>query len=177
MNQSRRMLRATVFLSLVVFSVPTTGAESKLYFPRISTSGINGLTIFNPGSGPGAATAGDDEITMRLYDTNGDLVAGKGITNPAVLEVAAGQNTAVTAAEVFGPVDPSIVGWVEATSSADGLTGFFLFLALDQSQLDGADQPQVSRKIAFNDIRGSEEFTTEVNIFNTAERLPGSIFS
>ena len=169
MNQSRRVLRATVFLSLVVLSTQTAGAESKLYFPRISTSGINGLTIFNPGSGPAAATAGDDEITLRLYNTNGDLVAGKGITNPVVLEVPAGQNTAVTAAEVFGPVDPSILGWVEATSSADGLTGFFLFLARDQSQLDGADQPQVSRKIAFNDIRESEEFATEVNIFNTAD--------
>ena len=169
MNQSRRVLGATVFLSLVVLSTQTAGAESKLYFPRISTSGINGLTIFNPGSGPAAASAGDDEITLRLYNTNGDLVAGKGITNPAVLEVPAGQNTAVTAGEVFGPVDPSIVGWVEATSSADGLTGFFLFLARDQSQLDGADQPQVSRKIAFNDIRESEEFATEVNIFNTAD--------
>ena len=169
MNQLRHVLRVTKFLSLVVLSTQTAGAESKLYFPRISTSGINGLTIFNPGSGPAAATAGDDEITMRLYNTNGDLVAGKGITNPAVLEVPAGQNTAVTAVEVFGRVDPSIVGWVEATSSADGLTGFFLFLSSDQSQLDGADQPQVSRKIAFNDIRESAEFTTEVNIFNTAD--------
>ena len=169
MNQSRHVLRVTTFLSLVVLATQTAGAESKLYFPRISTSGINGLTIFNPGPGPAAATAGDDEITMRLYGTKGDLVAGKGITNPAVLEVPAGQNTAVTAVAVFGRVDPSIVGWVEATSSADGLTGFFLFLSSDQSQLDGADQPQVSRKIAFNDIRESAEFTTEVNIFNTAD--------
>ena len=51
MNQSRRVLRVTIFLSLVVLSIQTAGAESKLYFPRISTSGINGLTIFNPGSG------------------------------------------------------------------------------------------------------------------------------
>ena len=169
MSQSQRVLRAIVTLFLVVFSVQGAGAESKLYFPRISTSGINGLTIFNPGAGPAPSTAADDEITFSLYDTNGDLVAGKGITNPAVLEVPAGQNTAVTAAEVFGPVDPSIVGWVEATSSADGLTGFFLFLILEQSQLDGADQPLISRKIAFNDIRESAEFTTEVNIFNTAD--------
>ena len=169
MSQSQRVLRAIVTVFLVVFSVQGAGAESKLYFPRISTSGINGLTIFNPGAGPAPSTAADDEITLSLYDTNGDLVSGKGITNPAVLEVPAGQNTAVTAAEVFGPVDPSIVGWVEATSSADGLTGFFLFLILEQSQLDGADEPLISRKIAFNDIRESAEFTTEVNIFNTAD--------
>ena len=169
MNQSQRVLRSIVTLFLAVFSVQGAGAESRLYFPRISTSGINGLTIFNPGSGPAPATAANDEITLSLYDTNGDLVAGKGITNPKVLEVPAGQNTAVTAGEVFGAVDPSIVGWVEAISSADGLTGFFLFLTSDQSQLDGADQPQISRKIAFNDIRESAEFTTEVNIFNTAD--------
>ena len=61
------------------------------------------------------------------------------------------------------------MGWVEGTSQSDGLTGFFLFLTSDQSQLDGADQPQISRKIAFNDIRESAEFTTEVNIFNTED--------
>ena len=169
MNQSRRVLRVTIFLSLVVLSIQTAGAESKLYFPRISTSGINGLTIFNPGSGAAPSTAADDEVTLSLYDTDGDLVAGQGITNPAVLVVPAGQNTAVTAVEVFGPVDPSVVGWVEGTSQSDGLTGFFLFLTSDQSQLDGADQPQISHKIAFNDIRESAEFTTEVNIFNTAD--------
>ena len=85
MNQSRRVLRVTIFLSLVVLSIQTAGAESKLYFPRISTSGINGLTIFNPGSGAAPSTAADDEVTLSLYDTDGDLVAGQGITNPAVL--------------------------------------------------------------------------------------------
>ena len=161
--------RAIVLLFLAFLSVQPAGAESKLYFPRISTSGINGLTIFNPGSGTAPATAADDEITLSLYDTNGDLVAGQGITNPAVVVVSAGQNTAVTVVEVFGPVDPSVVGWVEGISPSDGLTGFFLFLTSDQSQLDGADQPQISRKIAFNDIRESAEFTTEINIFNTAD--------
>ena len=168
MNQSQRVLRAIVTLSLVVFWVQAAGAESRLYFPRISTSGINGLTIFNPGAGSNPSTAANDEITLSLYDTNGDLVAGEGITNPSKLEVLAGQNKAVLVTEVFGPVDPSIVGWIEGISENDGLTGFFLFLSPDQSLLDGADQPQVSRKIAFNDIRGSEEFRTEVNIFNTA---------
>ena len=80
-----------------------------------------------------------------------------------------GRTPAVTVVEVFGPVDPSVVGWVEGISQSDGLTGFFLFLTSDQSQLDGADQPQISRKIAFNDIRESAEFTTEINIFNTAD--------
>ena len=85
MNQSQPVLRAIVFLFLVVLSVQTAGAESKLYFPRISTSGINGLTIFNPGSGAAPSTAADDEVTLSLYGRDGDLVAGQGITNPAVL--------------------------------------------------------------------------------------------
>ena len=167
MNQSQSVLRVIVTLFVAVCCAQVAGAESTLYFPRISTSGINGLTIFNPGASSAPSTA-DDEITLSLYDTNGDLVAGEGITNPSKLEVPAGQNKAVLVTEVFGPVDPSIVGWVEGISENDGLTGFFLFLSPDQSLLDGADQPQVSRKIAFNDIRGSEEFRTEINIFNTS---------
>ena len=153
--------RAIGLLFPAILALQPVGAESKLYFPRISTSGINGLTIFNPGSGSAPSTAAD-EVTLSLYDTNGDLVAGTGITNPAVVVVPVGQNTAVTALEVFGPVDPSVVGWVEGTSNADGLTGFFLFLTSDLSQMDGADQPQISHKIAFNDIRDSAEFSTDL---------------
>ena len=177
MNQSRHVLRVTTFLFLVVLATQTAGAESKLYFPRISTSGINGLTIFNPGPGPAAATAGDDEITMRLYGTKGDLVAGKGITNPTVLEVPAGQNTAVTAVAVFGRVDPSIVGWVEATSSADGLTGFFSSSA--------ATRASWTEPISLRSAARSPSMTS-VNLLSSRPRstsstrlirLPSSIFS
>ena len=161
------MIRSTLLFSLILFSLPVVEAESRLYFPRISGSGINGLTIFNPG--PAAPATAADEVTLRLYDSDGALVSGAGITNPAVLQVAPGQNTAVLATEVFGALDPELAGWVEGTSEREGLTGFFLFLSPDQSRLDGADQPRISRKVAFNDIRDSEEFTAEINVFNTAD--------
>ena len=61
------------------------------------------------------------------------------------------------------------MGWFQAVSDVSGLTGFFLFLNSDPSELDGADLPIRDRDIVFNKIQIEGDLSTELNIAN-----PGS---
>ena len=68
---------------------------------------------------------------------------------------------------LFGSsLDPETVGWFQAVSEVDGLTGFFLFLDSPTTLFDGADLPKSSETIVFNEVRLSDDFTTELNIIN-----------
>ena len=98
-----------------------------------------------------------------------------GIENPVDLIVPANQQTARLVTDLFGgSLDPSTVGWFQATSSVSDLTGFFLFLNGLGTVLDGADLPDSAKKIVFNRIKVAEGFSTELNIINPSGRLPSN---
>ncbi len=137
-------------------------AESRLIFPRLSFEAgtFTGLAFVNP-------TGGKTTITLRAWGTDGKLLAGSGFRNPASLDVGARQQEAKTAVNLFGAALPADrVGWIEATSPVDGVTGFFLFLTGNLGQLDGADLPEPAEQIIFNQVVSEGDFTTELNVVN-----------
>ena len=72
--------------------------------------------------------------------------------------------------EIFGSgLDPATIGWFQATSPVDGLTGFFLFLDGSLTVFDGADLPVSAVKIIFNKVRIDAGHQTEINLINPGE--------
>ncbi len=162
-------------LFFAILLIPLTGlsprAESVLNFPRLSNQAdtLTGATFINPN--PQAAV-----VTVTAYRTDGTMVSGPGIQNPASLMIPGNQQLGLVTTDprLFGPnLDPDLVAWFQATSQADGVTGFFLFLDTDNTFLDGADLPPTGRKIAFNQIRVGQGNSTELNLINPADTATG----
>ncbi len=137
-------------------------AESRLIFPRLSfeSGTFTGLAFVNPTGNPAT-------ITLSAWGTDGNLLTGDKFKNPATLEVGARRQEAKTAVDLFGAALPAgRVGWIEATSPVDDVTGFFLFLTGVLGQLDGADLPEPAEQIIFNQVISEGDFTTELNVVN-----------
>ncbi len=158
-------------------------ASSTLIFPRLSfgPEDLTGIAVVNPGD----ETA---SVTFTAYGVNGQVLAGEGsstastgqpetppqsappqgaFTNPVSFDILAGQQFARVTSSIFGTgIDPEAIGWVEATSEADDLTGFFQFLDTSISFLDGADLPPVATKLIFQDVRVDEGFSTTAFLVN-----------
>lgn len=140
-------------------------AASTLNFPRLSfeTGTFTGVAIVNP-NGESAA------VVLTAFAADGSLLSGPGFQNPASINVPANQQISKLLPEIFGAaLQTSTVGWVQAASAADGLTGFFLYLDGADTFLDGADLPVPSIRLAFNQLRIDNGFRTELNLVN-----PGS---
>ncbi len=106
-------------------------------------------------------------VTLTAYGSDGRPLAASGLQNPVPLTIAANQQTAKLTSELFGSgVDPSAVAWFQATSSVDGLAGFFLFLNGSITVFDGADLPESAPAVIFNLVRQDLGFSTELNIVN-----------
>ena len=177
-------------ISVFVLSLLLTGttqASSTLIFPRISFApqDLTGIAIVNPGE----ETA---SVTFTAYGVNGQVLAGEGSSiastgqqekqpqgafeNPAFVDILAGQQFAEVTIGIFGSgIDPETIGWVEATSEADDLTGFFQFLDTSISFLDGADLPPVASKLIFQDVRVDEGFSTTAFLVNPNDDAPASV--
>jgi len=92
-----------------------------------------------------------------------------GFQNPVQINVPANQQVSLITSDLFGAgLNPSTVAWFQATSEVDNLTGYFLFLDPAVTFCDGADPPQRSRSIVFNEVRLEAGFSTELNIINPA---------
>ena len=110
----------------------------------------------------------DATITVTAYGVDGQPLTG--ISNPVEIMVPANQQLARLTSEIFsGSLDASTVGWFQASSLVDDLTGFFLFLDGSITLLDGADLPLGAEKIIFNRVRLDGNYTTELNIVNPGE--------
>ena len=163
-----------VFLLLV----GTVQASSTLIFPRLSFApqDLTGIAIVNPGE----ETA---SVTFTAYGVSGQILSAEGFaqtadtegeqqpqgafTNPAFVDILAGQQFARVTSSIFGSgIDPDTIGWIEATSEADDLTGFFQFLDTSISFLDGADLPPVASRLIFQDVRVDEGFSTTAFLVN-----------
>jgi uncharacterized repeat protein (TIGR01451 family) len=138
-------------------------ASSTLNFPRLSfeQNTLTGIAIVNPSSQ-------DAAVILTAYGTDGQPLSGSGFQNPVPVTVRANQQFSRQATELFGSsLDPSKIGWFQATSSVDELTGFFLFLNGPPITLfDGADLPESAAKIIFNKIQIDSGSSSELNIIN-----------
>ncbi len=163
-------LRAVRHWSLVVFLglIPVSASAQnglpchELNFPRLSfQKGVfTGIAIVNP-------TPNDATVTFMAYGSDGMPVQRPDFTNGSEMLVAKNQQIARTTAEIFNATPEfDVVGWVQACSNIEGLTGFFLYLNSPTTFLDGADLPPKSQKIIFNNIRSGNGFSTELNIIN-----------
>ncbi len=144
-------------------------AQSVLNFPRLSYEAgtLTGFAIVNP----------SDEavpVTLTAYDDSGQIVEAEGFTNPREIVIPPNSQFTDTSLTIFGTTlgNESRVVWLQASSPAEGLTGFFLFLNIPTPEIsffDGADLPVADREIVFNEVRIDDGFSTEVNLIN-----PGS---
>ncbi|MDA2936979.1 hypothetical protein MYX75_01785 [Acidobacteria bacterium AH-259-A15] len=144
---------------IVLLSLAYLQAESTLNFPRLSfePDTLTGVAIVNPSNG-------DAQVTITAYGADGQPLAG--IQNP-VVTIAANQQFSKLTSELFGEgLDPATVGWFQATSPVDDLTGFFLFLNTSFTLFDGADLPSAAGKIVFSQVRLDSGYSTELNIIN-----------
>ena len=156
----------------------TVQASSTLIFPRLSFApqDLTGIAIVNPGE----ETA---SVTFTAYGVSGQILSAEGSTqtahtegeqqpqgafkNPVSFPILAGQQFARVTSSIFGSgIDPDTIGWIEATSEADDLTGFFQFLDTSISFLDGADLPPVAAKLIFQDVIVDEGFSTTAFLVN-----------
>ena len=158
--------RPWVYLSAWVLWASWLQASSTLNFPRLSfeDNTITGVAIVNP-------SADTAEVTITSYGSNGELLSGTGITNPISVSISAEEQYSRLTAELFGEgLDPGTVSWFQATSSTNGLTGFFLFLNAPPFVIfDGADLPISALDIVFQQVRLEAGYSTELNLLN-----PGS---
>lgn len=158
----RSWIRKLSVPCIFVVSCISANAASVLNFPRLSfeANTLTGLAIVNPSS----ETA---SVTFTAYGADGSLLSGSGFSNPATLTVPPNQQISKLLPEIFsGALSTSTTGWVQAVSSTDGLTGFFLVLDGSDTFLDGADLPASFTRIIFNQLRVDSGYDTEVNIIN-----------
>ena len=156
-------------------------ASSTLIFPRLSFApqDLTGIAIVNPGDETASVTftaygvAGlklSGEGSSQTADSEGGPGPQGAFTNPVSFDILAGQQFAQVTSSIFGSgIDPEAIGWVEATSEADDLTGFFQFLDTSISFLDGADLPPVAAKLIFQDVRVDEGFSTTAFLVNPSD--------
>lgn len=149
------------FLCVLFLAVCPGLAASTLDFPRLSfdSGTITGIAVLNPND-----TAA--ELTLTAYGANGQQ-----LLEPVQVTIQPGRQFSDLTSSLFGSgFDPGTVGWFRAFSPSDDLTGFFLYLNLPEISLfDGADLPQASQRIVFNEVRLEEGFTTELNLINPGE--------
>ncbi len=127
-----------------VYSYNYVSIATELYFPRLATRSSNdadpdnsectGIALVNLDS----VTA---ELTLTAYGTDGTLISGSGITNPAVRTLKAGAQLPITDAEIWGVGLPAMkpVGWFKVESTAAKVAGFFMMFNSSLTFVDGAD--------------------------------------
>lgn len=140
-------------LLLLCWLVPggIASGQSTLNFPKVLTPtelGGTGFAVVNPGAVPANAT-------FNLRSTAGVPLSTESRTVPA------GGQLALTGANLFGT--PGQSGWVQVTSAAAGLTGFFLTGDFE-TFTDGADPAPVSGNLVIPLVAAD----MEINVANTS---------
>src|SRR5262245_47459625 len=95
-------------------------------------------------------------VVFRAYDSNGAMIFGPGIRNPAAVSLNAGQQYARLLPEIFG--FQTFDGWLEVEASAPGLGVFTATGGWDLSTLDGAVASDASTDFVLFHPRASAIF-------------------
>ena len=150
-----RFLKPSAALLFTLALSATAWSQSTLNFPRgFSPADLRttGFAIVNPG--PANAL-----VTYTLYGAAGQVIETSSQTIPAGGQVA---KLGLGATEIFQ--DASAVGWVQATSTATGLQGFWLggdFV----TYANGAEAAGTTSELIFPLVAEH----TEINVANPAE--------
>ncbi len=114
--------------------IDTTRRMYPIYFPRVVAfpGSFTGIAISNRTSFP-------VQVVYRLYDNEGNLVLGPGITNPLSLTLDPGEQLPVLSTQIFDVPSGNTPGWVEVQATSPDVRAFYLYGADDLSFLDGAD--------------------------------------
>src|SRR5262245_27137043 len=157
-----RMRKAVVHAVCSVFAflfVSSLQAQTVLQFPRvISNSGTyTGIAVGNP-------TTAEVSVTFTAFQSDGSIIGGAGVRNPITVKIPAGGQTAKLFPEIFGVA--TFDGWVQATSSSTGLTGFFLNGNTALTDLDGAGVDQPAAEFIFPFVAQDAITKTELTIVN-----------
>ncbi len=149
---------AAVILTLSIVA----SAQTVLRFPRVVSGSetYTGIAVSNPT--PEAAT-----VTLTAYTPEGSVWTGAGISNPETVTVPAGGQLARLTREVFGSGEFN--GWVRATSSTAGLTGFFLNGNFAGSDLDGAEAGSAETELILPLVEVNAPTVTELTVVNPNE--------
>jgi hypothetical protein len=145
-NSSLISRSTTLFSAGKTITVSQAGAGGsgvlELVYPRLvnrqrdgtGASESTGFAVVNLGSTRAS-------LTMTAYDTEGSLIWGPGIVNPATLNLEPGGQMARLDFEILGPglLSADRSGWLKLESDSRNLLGFFLTFNDDVSYLDGAD--------------------------------------
>src|SRR5580704_13770340 len=104
---------------VVMLQPPPAEAQSVLSFPRVISGpdSFTGIAVSNP-------AAVDASVTFSAIQPDGTNLTGSGLQNPTTVKIPAGGQYARQFSEIFN-FNGSFNGWVQATSTASGLDGFF----------------------------------------------------
>jgi YVTN family beta-propeller protein len=153
----KKSLSVLSFFVFLFLNSPVLSAQSVLQFPRvIATNDVyTGIAVGNP-------TTAEASVTLTAYLPDGSpLAAAK---NPVAVTIPPAGQLAKTFSELFGVA--SFNGWVQATSSTAGLTGFFLNLNNASTDMDGAGSTVASSDILLPLAAEDSVARTEVTIVN-----------
>jgi hypothetical protein len=109
-------------------------------------TGYSGIALFAP-------TA--MSVVLRAMDSDGALIGGAVVRNPATVNLAAGQQYARLVTEIFGL--ETFDGWIEIEASAPGLGIFTATGSWDTSQLDGSVARETSSALPCRRVGGAGE--------------------
>src|SRR5262249_7967393 len=150
-----------LFLGLALCQLTVTAlyGQTVLTFPRvISNSNVfTGLAVGNP-------TPADVSVTFAAFLPDGSTFAADVIQNPVTMKIPAGGQGAKLFGEIFGSRDFN--GWVQVTSSAKGLTGFFLNGNSALTDLDGAGATDAVSEFVLPFASEDSITKTEISVVN-----------
>ena len=154
-----RLFTFCLLVVTLLLLVPESGfSQSVLNFPRVisNSSVFTGLAICNP-------TSRAAVVKVTAFQADGVSVSGDGIKNPVEITIPSGGQVARQFVEIFGGTG-DFDGWVQATSTVSGLTGFFLSGNSGQTDLDGAASIAPAASFVLPFANEDSEATTEVTI-------------
>src|SRR5262245_20548880 len=101
--------------------LPLQAQSQKLYAPILAetTNGGLGVTLVNP-------TLSEVRVTLTARTYAGAAIQQSGVSNPVTLTLPATTQKAMMATEIFGQGISGQSGWIEMSSSAAAIKGFYL---------------------------------------------------
>jgi hypothetical protein len=96
------------------------------YSPQNSTE-FSGIALYTPVA---------MSVVLKAYDSSGNLITGSGTQNPAIVQLAGGQQSARLINELFGV--SNFDGWIEMEASSPGLGVYTATGSWNLKQMDGS---------------------------------------
>src|SRR5262249_44349135 len=112
----------------------------------------------------GNPTTANASVTFTAFLPDGTQLTAPLLQNPVTLQIPAGGQAAKLFTDIFGSRDFN--GWVQATSSTKGLTGFFLNGSTNLTDLDGAGAVDPTAEFILPLASEDSTAQTEITVLN-----------